>query len=127
MPALSVSRLDRCRDCAGDLKDSTAGLPASEVQETVDARTDLKRRIDRIAHWNTVVVSQANCGYLPFAENWLHHAAHVNLSNYLIITEDEPSAAYLEQRHPGHVIPAQLLSATRPQLLLNENKFQVGG
>ncbi|KAK9811148.1 hypothetical protein WJX73_006677 [Symbiochloris irregularis] len=96
----------------------------SAPAEVVDARADLRRRVDRVAHWNTVIVSQTNCGYLPFAENWLHHAAHANLTNYLIVTEDEPAANYLEARHPGHVLPAHLLSATRPNLAATGDKFR---
>lgn len=92
-------------------------------QDNHDAHRVLKEKLDKVAIYNTIVMTQTNCGYLPFAENWLFHIKRLNLTNYVIISEDSAATSYLEQRHADHVISAELLSATRPKLGLDQNQF----
>ena len=99
--------------CAG-----SAGSAATQ-----DAKRLLKQKLDAVAVWNTIIMSQTNCGYLPFAENWLFHTRRLNLTSYVLISEDDAATAYLETHHPGHVISASLLSASRPKEALEQDKF----
>ena len=94
------------------------------LEAALDARQALKAKVDSVAIHNTVILTQANCGYLPFAENWLFHVAQLNITNFLVISEDEAATAYLEQRYAGHTVSSALLDSTRAHLTLNEDKFQ---
>ena len=45
--------------------------------------------LQRIAVDNTIIVISTNCGYLEMAQNWILHAQKLNITNHLVIAQDE--------------------------------------
>ena len=73
-------------------------------------QTTLASRLTRLAAKRNIIITQASCGYLQFADNWVAHIQLVGLHNFLIIAEDQTAQFYLEDRYPGHVVSAALLT-----------------
>lgn len=65
--------------------------------------------LQKVAVDNTVIISQASCDYLDFAENWILHAQEAEVRNWLMIVEDEPSLHYLGGKYGEHIIPVDLM------------------
>lgn len=55
---------------------------------------------------NKVILTQTSCGYLEFAVNWITHVEALGIKNWLTIAEDETAMRFIEERYPGHAIPA---------------------
>lgn len=51
-----------------------------------------------------VIVTSTTCGYLDFTLNWIHHVKSSNLTNFVVIAEDEVSYRFLSQTIPNHVV-----------------------
>ena len=51
-----------------------------------------------LAKDKTIIVSQASCGYLDFADNWVAHLGELGIDNWLIIAQDTAALEYLTQR-----------------------------
>ena len=80
------------------------------VHHHVPAKTDVLGQVLRkVAVDNTIILGEASCGYLQFADNWIMHALELNVSNFLAIASDHASFDYLHKAYPDHVIPASLL------------------
>ena len=45
--------------------------------------------LQKIAVNNTIIVISTNCGYLEMAQNWILHVQQLNITNYLVIAQDE--------------------------------------
>ncbi len=60
-----------------------------------------------------VVLTQASCGYLDFAENWILHVEDLGIKNYLTIVDDEGSFEYLNARFPGHIVTPALFGRNK--------------
>ena len=69
----------------------------------------LESVVSGVAVDGNVVVTQASCGYLQFADSWAAHLEAIGTTNYVFIAEDDSSAVYLESRFPGHVAPVFLI------------------
>ena len=61
--------------------------------------------LERNAVDKTVIVGEASCRYLDFAENWLMHIVKLGITNYIMIAMDDPTLQYLDMRYAGHIIP----------------------
>lgn len=61
--------------------------------------------LERVALNKTVILTQASCGFLTFAENWILHAQDAGVSNWITIVEDDQSLQYLSKKYEGHIIP----------------------
>lgn len=66
----------------------------------------LQERVAAVAVDNKVILTQTSCGYLEFAVNWITHVEALGLTNWLTIAEDETALKFLEERYPGHALPA---------------------
>ena len=78
----------------------TSSSPHSTFESTVS-----RRAVNR-----TVIITQASCQFLQFADNWVAHVQLLGLHNFVVIAEDEVAENYLTERYPGHVISAALLT-----------------
>lgn len=88
----------------------SGSLTEGNSMPTLTYPSQLLRFVERIAVDNTVILAQASCGYLDFAENWMIHIQALNISNYLVIADDDAAFAYLNAMHPGHVFLLQTKS-----------------
>jgi rhamnogalacturonan II specific xylosyltransferase len=70
----------------------------------------LSQILERVAQDNTVIMAETSCGFLAFAENWAMHVQKLGITNYLMVAADETSVQYLDERYPGHVIPATVFN-----------------
>ena len=77
---------------------------------TSSPHTAFESAVSRRAVNGTVVITQASCQFLQFADNWVAHVQLLGLHNFLVIAEDEVAENYLSERYPGHVISAALLT-----------------
>ncbi|BDA50156.1 probable UDP-D-xylose:L-fucose alpha-1,3-D-xylosyltransferase [Coccomyxa sp. Obi] len=66
----------------------------------------LQDKVAAVAVDNKVILTQTSCGYLEFAVNWITHMEALGIKNWLTIAEDETAMRFLEERYPGHAIPA---------------------
>ena len=62
---------------------------------------------------NTIILGEASCGFLEFAENWIMHVQQLNITNFLIIASDSASYAHLHASYPAHIIPASLFELAK--------------
>ena len=74
------------------------------------SHTTLESSLTRLAVKRTVVITQASCGYLQFADNWVVHIRVAGVHNFLIVAEDETAEGYLRDQYPGHVVAASMLT-----------------
>ena len=58
--------------------------------------------LQRIAVDNTIIVISTNCGYIEMAQNWILHVQKLNITNYLIIAQDNESYQALKSYSPSH-------------------------
>ena len=65
----------------------------------------LAQTLERLAIDKTVIVAEASCKYLDFADNWLMHIVKLGITNYIIVAMDDASLQYLDTKYAGHVIP----------------------
>ena len=79
-------------------------------QEQPSWNESLQVMVARLAVSDTVVLSQASCGYLQFADNWAAHLTRIGVSNFVIVADDQVALDYLGGRLPGHVLPASLIT-----------------
>jgi hypothetical protein len=64
-------------------------------------------RLPTLAKDNTVILTQASCGYLEFADNWAFHMDVLGIDNWLMVAEDTSALQYLsERRAPCRRSPA---------------------
>ena len=73
---------------------------------------DLLAILKNVSVENTVILTQASCGYLDFAENWILHAIASGVKNWLTIAEDASALSYLEHKYSGHIVPASIFSSS---------------
>lgn len=84
----------------------------------------LQERVTAVAVDNKVILTQTSCGYLEFAVNWITHVEALGITNWLTIAEDETALKFLEERYPGHALPA---SAFTNQALSDGNALYEWG
>ena len=58
----------------------------------------LSERLAALAKDKAIIVSQATCGYLDFADNWVAHLGELDIDNWLIVAQDTAALEYLTQR-----------------------------
>jgi len=63
-----------------------------------------REEVERVSEKNVIVITGVNCGYLDFATNWAYSLLNLSILNFLFIADDLPSAHFLENRFPGHVV-----------------------
>ena len=73
-------------------------------------RDPLRPILERVAVDKTVILTQASCPYLDFAENWILHVERLGITNYLILMDDDVAFKYLDGRFPGHAVHPSVLS-----------------
>ncbi len=78
-------------------------------------RQQLAGRLGHLAINNTLIVTQTSCGFLSFATNWIVHVQKLDITNFVVFSEDETSFDWINQRHPGHaVMISDLLEQPQP-------------
>jgi hypothetical protein len=63
-------------------------------------------RLPALAKDNTVILTQASCGYLEFADNWAVHMESLEIDNWLMVAEDITAQQYLSERQAPCFAPA---------------------
>ena len=53
---------------------------------------------------NTIIMISANCGYVNMAQNWIIHVKKLNITNFIVIAQDENVYDVLSTFVPGHVV-----------------------
>lgn len=74
------------------------------------------RVLRQVAVDNTIIVISANCGYIEMTQNWILHVQQLQITNYIVIAQDDSVFPVLDAFAPGHV------------MMLNRNiSTEVGG
>jgi rhamnogalacturonan II specific xylosyltransferase len=76
----------------------------------VRQRSLLEAHVAAVADDNKIILTQTSCGYLEFSMNWITHAEELGIHNWLTVVEDETSLRYIDDRYPGHTVPASLFT-----------------
>lgn len=77
-------------------------------------RDPLRPVLERVAIDKAVILTQASCPYLDFAENWILDMERLGITNYLILVEDDVVYKYLNDKHPTHTVHPSV-SSKRPK------------
>ncbi|BDA40517.1 probable UDP-D-xylose:L-fucose alpha-1,3-D-xylosyltransferase MGP4 [Coccomyxa sp. Obi] len=75
-----------------------------------NGRDPLRSILERVAVDKTVILTQASCPYLDFAENWILHVEGLKIKNYLILVDDDVAFKYLDKNFPGHTVHPSIIS-----------------
>lgn len=55
-------------------------------------------RLGSVAREGTIILTQASCGYLELADNWISHAEALGVSNWVTVAQDTTAFAYLTEK-----------------------------
>lgn len=79
----------------------------------------LAEHLTALAKDNTVILTQASCGYLEFADNWAVHMEALEIDNWIMVAEDTTALQYLSKRQAPCFAPAGSAITACPPVICN--------